>query len=197
MDINSYIMRKVKRQLVIDEARKSGYRRKNIFDMYLNGNGAYRIKVYLDSIGIKTNANKPFKEMAVRRILKNKVYAGYVTWNNYRRRGTKTIKQNGDNLIIAKGKHEAIVSEDIWNRANEIISNRNTVPVGYKKKITNPLAGLVKCACCGHSMLISSSTYKDEGYVKIIRCKNCNQNRGCKLEVLEKEILESAKFNFI
>lgn len=177
-----------KRQLVIDEEKAAIV--KNIFDMYLNGNGAYRIKVYLDSIGIKTNTNKPFTEMAVRRILKNKVYAGYVTWNNYRRRGTKTIKQNGDNLIIAKGKHEAIVSEDIWNRANEIISNRNTVPVGYKKKITNPLAGLVKCACCGHSMLISSSTYKNEGYVKIIRCKNCTQNRGCKLKVLEKEILD-------
>lgn len=181
-----------KRQLVIDEEKAIIVR--NIFDMYLNGNGAYRIKVYLDSIGIKTNANKPFTEIAVRRILKNKVYAGYVTWNNYRRRGTKTIKQNGDNLIVAKGKHEAIVTEEIWNRANEIIGNKNTAPVGYEKKLTNPLAGLVKCACCGHSMLSSRSTYKkDEGYVKIIRCKYCNQNRGCKLDILEKEILDQLK----
>lgn len=176
-----------KRQLVIDEEKAVIVR--NIYDMYINGNGAYKIKVWLDNAGIKTNNNKPFSETAIRRILKNKTYCGYVTWNSYRRRGTKTVKKSKEELIVAKGKHEPIVSEEIWKKVNDIISNRSTVPVADNKKLTNPLAGLVICACCGKSMTCSASTYKDVGYVKFLRCKSCNQNRGVRLDIIEESII--------
>lgn len=176
--------------LVIDEEKAAIVR--NIFDMYINGNGAYKIKVWLDSIGVKTNNDISFSEQAVRRILKNEIYAGYVSWNNYIRRGTKTIKQkNKDKIIYAKGKHEAIISEEVFNKANEIISSRNTVSVANNKELTNPLASIVKCACCGHTMTCNNATYKNIGYVKFLRCKSCNQNRGVRLDVIEEKILEN------
>ena len=176
-----------KKSLAIDEEKAAIVR--NIFDMYVNGNGAYKIKVWLDNMGIKTNNGIPFSENAIRRILKNELYKGYVSWNNYRRRGTKTIKQPTENIIMAKGQHEAIVSEEIWNKADEIRLNNQIVPTGNNKNMTNPLSGLVKCACCGHTMTNKSSTYK-EGPIQFMCCKFCNENRGVKNYVLENTILE-------
>lgn len=179
-----------KRMLVVDEEKAAIV--KNIFDMYINGNGAYKIKVYLDNIGIKTNTGISFSEQAVRRILKNKIYCGYVTWNNYKRKGTKTTKQTKDNVIEAKGKHEAIISEDVWYKAEEIRLNNQIVPTGNNKEMTNPLSSIIKCACCGRTMTYSYSVYQGEN-VRYVRCKQCNQNRGCKLDLLEKTILDNLK----
>ena len=176
-----------KKSLVIDEEKAAIVR--NIFDMYVNGNGAYKIKVWLDNMGIKTNNGIPFSEQAIRRILKNELYKGYVSWNNYTKKGTKTIKLPKEKLIIAKGQHEAIVSEEIWNKADEIRLNNQIVPTGNNKNMTNPLSGLVKCACCGHTMTNKSSTYK-EGPIQFMCCKFCNENRGVKNYVLENTILE-------
>ena len=39
-------------------------------------------------------------------------------------------------------------------------------------------------------MTCNSATYKDEGYIKFLRCKNCKDNRGVKLYVIENEILK-------
>ena len=44
---------------------------KEIFALYISNYGSYKIKVYLDTIGVKTNSGKPFSEQAIRRILKN------------------------------------------------------------------------------------------------------------------------------
>ena len=177
-----------KKSLVIDEEKAAIVR--NIFDMYINGNGAYKIKVWLDNIGIKTNTGIPFSQQAIGRILRNNIYCGYVTWNNYRRKGTITKKQPKENIIIAKGIHEPIISEEIWNKADEIRQNNQIAPSGNNKNLTNPLAGLVKCACCGHTMTNKLSNYKGEGYVKFMCCKSCNENRGVKMYVLEETILE-------
>lgn len=180
-----------KRQLVIDEDKAAIVR--NIFDMYLNGNGAYKIKTWLDNIGVKSNNNIAFSEQAIRRILKNEIYAGYISWNNYKRRGTKTIKQSKDKIIYAKGKHDAIISEEVFIKANEIISSRKITSNSSNKNLTNPFAGIVKCACCGHTMTCNNATYKDIGYVKFLRCKSCNENRGVRLDIFENTILDELK----
>lgn len=179
------------KMLVIDKEKAAIVR--NIFDMYLNGNGSYIIKTWLDSINVKTNKDLPFSEQAVRRILKNEIYAGYVSWNNYKRRGTKTIKQSKDKIIYAKGKHEAIISEEVFKKAMDIINSRQISSITSNKNLTNPLAGIVKCACCGHTMTCNVTNYKDGGYVKFLRCKSCNQNRGTRLDVIEKTILDNLK----
>ena len=177
-----------KKSLVIDEEKAQIV--KNIFDMYLNGNGAYKIKSWLDSIGVRSNNDIPFSEQAVRRILKNEIYCGYVSWNNYKRRGTKSIKQSKDQIIYSKGKHEAIISEEVFKRAKEIMSSRQMTSTSSNKSLTNPFAGVVKCACCGHIMTCNNATYKDVGYVKFLRCKSCNQNRGVRLDIFEQTILD-------
>ena len=179
-----------KRLLVIEKEKATIV--KEIFALYVSGYGTYKIKTYLDEIGAKTNTGINFSEQAVRNILKNKVYAGYVTWNNYRRRGTKTTKRSKDEVIIAKGKHEGIVSEEMFNIAQDILSKRQNTSTSSKNNLVNPLAGIVKCACCNHTMVASMSTYKDGNYVYFLKCQYCKNNSSSKIEVVEKSI-----FNYL
>ena len=55
---------------------------------------------------------------------------------------------------IFKGEHEAIVSRQTWNRAQEIIkSNCPYERSGGITKITVPLKGILRCGHCGCAMI--------------------------------------------
>ena len=176
------------RMLVIDDEKAEIV--KTIFDMYLEGIGAYKISSYLNALGYKTSTGRSWYEKAVRDIIKNKIYCGYVVWNKVERKRNSSRK-SPEREIHALGKHEPIISENTWNEAQSIRTKRSISPVSDNKKITNPLAGLIRCKFCGNSMTASASTYKDVGYVKFIVCKSCYKNAGTRLDILEKEILNS------
>ena len=59
------------RMLIIDEEQANIIR--TIFDMYSTGSGATKIASYINSLGIKTNTGIPWRDKAIRDILKNKI----------------------------------------------------------------------------------------------------------------------------
>lgn len=176
------------RVLVIDPDKADVVRM--IFDMYLEGLGAYKIASYLNTLGYKTNTGRDWYEKAIRDIIKNKTYCGYIVWNKVERK-RNTSRKSPEKEIESLGIHEPIISEEIWNKAQYIRTTRSISPIKDNKKLTNPLAGLVKCKLCGASMTVNSSTYKSGTYVKFVRCKMCYKNGSVKLDVLESEILTS------
>lgn len=176
------------RLLVIDDEKAEIV--KIIFNMYLEGVGAYKISSYLNALGYKTSTGRSWYEKAVRDIIKNKIYCGYVVWNKVERKRNSSRK-SPEREIHALGRHEPIIPEAMWNKAQNIRTKRSISPTGNDKKLTNPLAGLIKCKFCGNSMTATTSTYKDVGYVKFIVCKSCYKNAGTRLDVLETEILNS------
>ena len=176
------------RILVIDPEKANVVRM--IFDMYLEGLGAYKIANYLNTLGYKTNTGRDWYEKAIRDIIKNKIYCGYIVWNKVERKRNSSRK-TPEKEIESLGTHECIISEETWNKAQLIRTKRSISPVTDNKALTNPLAGLIKCKICGGTLTASTSTYKDVGYVKFIRCKLCYKNAGTRLDVLEEEILHS------
>ena len=177
-----------KKQLVIDEDKAAIV--KEIFALYISNYGSYKIKVYLDTIGAKTNTGNQFTEQSISRIFNNNLYCGYVSWNKVKRKGTKSVVNSKNNIIYAKGKHVAIISENMFKIAQNILNGNQVPSVSYDKKLINPLAGLIKCACCNHTMSVSRSTYKDNSIVLFLKCKHCNKNSSSKLEVVENAVLE-------
>lgn len=181
------------RLLVIDEEQAALI--KTIFDMYSKNNGAYKIASHINALGVKTNTGGIWKDKAIRDIIKNKIYCGYITWNKVSRKGNTQIKKDKDEWIIVKGKHESIISEDLWNRCNEIREKRFISPTPNKKR-TNPLAGLVICGLCGHTLVAKSSTVKQpdgsNAYVKYMKCTHC-LNRATKLHIVESIIIDELK----
>ena len=90
-------------------------------------------------------------------ILKNEVYIGTVVNAKYRVRkvGAKRFDRVPDEeRIYAQSKHEAIVSEDIFRKASEVIRNRGNQR-GKKHDFAGSgiLQGKVKCRYCKKSMV--------------------------------------------
>lgn len=164
---------------------------KLIYDMYLKGNGGYKIAEYLNNLGYKTTTGLNWYEKGIRDILKNKTYCGYVVWNRVERKRTKSKTRPQSEQVEAKGLHEAIISEESWNKVQKKLNSRAISPTKDNKGLTNPLAGLIKCKACGHTMVGKYSTTQKYGYVKYIKCTYCKDVSSTKLHLLEKEIINA------
>ncbi len=131
----------------------------------------------------------------IRNILTNPVYIGKIRYG-YRKVKKqitpdgvkKKTRQTAKDAIISNGRHEPIVSEELFYKAQQLISQNSHAPVKYKTTLKNPLAGLIYCAKCGHLMTYRSAEGGKRAYIA------CN-TAGCKcvsapLEPVEKRLLE-------
>ena len=138
-----------------------------IFDMYVNKDmGRNNICNYLDSVGVKPPRGEHWSPVSLKDLLENVHYIGKVKWNW---RKTVTIVEDGEIIktnpkskvgeyLIYDGKHEAIVSEELFNAAQEKQGrNHRAKPT---TKIRNPLATLLFCQC-GRSMTLRTYKYRD------------------------------------
>ena len=135
-----------------------------IFDMYVNQNmGVYNICNKLDDMKIKPPKGEFWSPLALRDMLVNDHYVGKVKWNWKKTVATvengevvrRQTKSKVGEYLVYDGKHEAIITEEIFNAAREKMgSNPRQRP---STKLRNPLAGLLFCQC-GRAM--SYRTYK-------------------------------------
>lgn len=115
--------KKVKKEVVIDEKEAEIIRL--IFLLYSDGNGGRVISKILEKRGIKARSGGIWQEASVRRIIKNELYKGNVIMNrsHYDFNTKKTIKNPPDQWIRHINAVPAIVSEELWERANNVLSN--------------------------------------------------------------------------
>jgi hypothetical protein len=138
-----------------------------IFDMYVNQDmGRTNICHRLDDMGIKPPRGKRWSPAALKDMLENVHYIGKVKWNW---RKTVTIVEDSEivktrpkskigEYLIYDGKHEAIISEELFNAAQEKQGrNHRAKP---KTKVRNPLASLLWCHC-GYAMSLRTYKYHD------------------------------------
>jgi len=138
-----------------------------IFDMYVNQNmGVNLIGKHLDSLNIKPPKGKYWSPDYMRDMLSNVHYIGKVKWNW---RKTVTIVEDSEikkirpkakigEYLIYEGKHEAIISEELFNAAQE--KHGKNPRAKPSTKMRNPLAGLLFCQC-GRAMTYRTHKKKD------------------------------------
>lgn len=149
-----------KNDLVIDENEANIVR--EIFDLYLNHNkGLKAITTILNQKGYRTINQKPFSVFGVKYILNNPVYKGFVRFNNHQnwavqRRGGKSDEND---VILVKGKHEAIISEDVFDQVHEKLASKSFKP-GRPIGGDFYLRSLIKCPECGNNMICRRTYYK-------------------------------------
>lgn len=123
--------------------------------------GFYEIARYLNSLDLKTRNNGKFEARGIRYIIQNPIYKGYLRWNRSDS-SSKNIKDESE-WIIRKGNFEPIISEEVWEMANNRFQReyrpRSGKPVSKKR---HWLSGLVKCSSCGASL--STSVHTDKRY---------------------------------
>ncbi len=158
--------------------------------------GSSAIAVRLRRLGILSpTGSRVWSSRTVTKILSNPVYVGKIRWGERR---TKKVSKDGkivskrfqvpiEEQLIVPGLHPAIVDEDVYNKAAEIMARKGPAPVPYTCTLTNPLAGLVICGKCGRAMQLRSHPRWPT-----IRCPNhfCD-NVGLKYSVIEERLLQS------
>lgn len=156
-----------------------------IFHWYCNDDiGVTAICRRLESINIKTKSGlSTWKPSMIFDMLENVHYIGCVRWNW--RKTEKIIedqevkkirpKAKVDEYLIFEGKHDGIVSEELFNKAKEIKGNRHRTKTDTTLK--NPLSGLMYCKC---GAKIGYNTYNKNGKEFAPPKLVCNNQVHCK-----------------
>lgn len=96
----------------------------------------------------------------VTKLIKNDVYIGKVRhgkWKQIKEYDSKTgtlrtvcRQQKDSDIIIADGKHPALIDAETWDAA--IARHSKNVRIRKNTELSNPLAGLLRCSRCGLMM---------------------------------------------
>ena len=95
----------------------------------------------------------------VRQILHNYTYLGHLVQLRTRTvsyKNHKVIKNDEEDMIVVKNTHEAIVSQELWDKVREM---EDSVSTGKSTKTgeVKPLSGMCYCSTCGTKMKFTSS----------------------------------------
>lgn len=117
-ELNQYVF-------ILDEAKIV----REIFNMYLNGESFRQIANILNSRGVKTTNGCKFDKGTIGRIIGNEIYTGNLLWQKkfVENHLTKIKKLNRGELpkYLYENCHKAIINHDIFEKAQEIRSERS------------------------------------------------------------------------
>ncbi|SFM46776.1 recombinase family protein [Salibacterium qingdaonense] len=172
---------------------------RKIFAWYTEDNsnqrlGSAEIANRLNEMSAPSYTGKLWEPSAVLNIIKNAVYAGRLQWKRKdikksttpgKTKDTRTRPRN--EWVDVEGKHEPLVSMELYEKAQDILKVRYHVPYQLGGRVTNPLAGIVKCGYCEKTMV--RRPYTDgKIFVMCNNAKNCGC-RSSKIEFVEQKVL--------
>ena len=144
--------------------------------------GATGLAKYLETHGVhkrpRHNGKNPlFDTGLLRNILRNPVYCGKIAYGRRTRekvKGTKNeYKQvHVDDFILEDGQHEAIIDEELWQKAHTKRTATGIKPPSKTgKDRVHLLTGILRCPKCGgamyankHAWTTKDGTYKEVFY---------------------------------
>lgn len=156
-----------------------------VFNWYCNEDiGVTAICRRLEELGVKTKTGgKYWRSYQIFSMLENVHYIGCVRWNW--RKTIKIIedqeirklrpKAKVDEYLIFEGKHDGLISEELFNKAREIKGKRHRTKQDLTLK--NPFSGVMYCKC-GAKM--GYNTYRRKGVEYAPPKLVCNNQVHCK-----------------
>lgn len=156
-----------------------------VFNWYCNDDiGVTAICRRLEELNIKTKTGGQYwHTYQIFAMLENVHYIGCVRWNW--RKTIKIIedqeirklrpKAKVDEYLIFEGKHDGIISEELFNKAREIKGKRHRTKQNLTLK--NPFSGIMYCSC-GAKM--GYNTYRKNGVEYAPPKLVCNNQVHCK-----------------
>lgn len=161
------------------------------YNMYVNqGATPYQIASRLNALGIKPARIDKWKKDSIRVMLRNPHYAGYVAFNQKKftqvlengKIVKKRLAQAQDDVIIAEGKHPAIIERGLWQAAQGLVAqNPHT---NQFTALKNPLATMLFCKGCGQAMALHPYKHAEDRYT-------CKQRPPCYKSVKATALLDA------
>jgi len=134
-----------------------------VFDWFVKeGLTAGKIAVRLNSMGYTPRKGDWWTRETIYSMLHNIHYTGKVKFNEWKstwvlengRRTKKLIKQPAEEIILVEGKHPAIIDAATFEAVKAKAKASNNPTIKHDYKLVNPLAGILRCAKCGRSLLL-------------------------------------------
>jgi len=94
-------------------------------------------------------------------------------------------KMPEDKWIFSEGKHAALISDEIFEKAKSIMKKKSKSPVKSSKSLSNALAGIAVCGICGAKMRYRSYSKSDAHLICVNKCGN----KSSKYAYIEARIL--------
>lgn len=150
-----------------------------------------RIVQIMDNKGYLTHYGK-WKYRSIKNVLRNRIYIGEVSFRDK----------------WFKGKHEPIVTEEDFYKAQAILDERLS-EARRRGRYESPIVDLIECGKCGSHYIVHSGYKKKDGnitryygcvrrfrytekYAELTKDERC-KNKAYRVEVLEGKILEQVK----
>ena len=170
-----------KNQLVPDEVTAPVVQR--IFNAAANGDSSRKIAQDLNNDGVipplkyrvlyrdefseegAARASDLWNYTTVKRILKNEVYLGHTLLGKTKKVSVKSKKKVAipqDRWAVTENTHEALVSEEIFQKAHDNMGKgtRNFQKYDHVRK--SIFSGVAYCSLCGHALCSCGTVYKGE-----------------------------------
>lgn len=152
----------------------------------------------LNDLKIKPQKGDVWTYATIKGILANPVYTGKIRWN-FRPQNKKVIngqivkerpRAKKEDWILVEGFHDSIITDEIWDKAQEITSLNISKPCPKDLPIKNPLSGLIICGICGRKMV--RRPYYKKSYPDTLMCPipSCN-NVSSTLHLVEERLIQS------
>lgn len=183
---------------------------RKVFELYVDGYGIRRICTYLNERNIPSPSQYKimkginwgsrsrrgtsahlWKYQTVRLMLHNEMYIGNMVQGKHENisyKVQKTRLKKEDEWIVVKNTHEAIISQELWNRVQGIPKGR-VIDSGKR----NTFAGKVRCMYCGYAARLNKS--RSERYylcssrtIKKDACEGCCISEKDLVDIVKQEM---------
>lgn len=164
---------------------------RNIFNLYaIERIGVRGIARVLNESGLRNTQGNPFSYTTIRNIIANPKYKGYYCGNktqkyDYRSGDRKVFEEEDWVMYKDEENVPAIVSEEIWDKANAILSKRSEKQKGSgTSRYDNKYKYSCKIICAKHQVYYYRSLYRyKSGNKEVWQCKQYYENgrgeNGC------------------
>lgn len=165
-----------------------------IFEMRASGLGYKAIASRLNELGHTTKNNKVFQINTIKTILSNPTYIGKIRWGQHRQWEKKRRKGKSNSPIIVDGKHEAIISQELWEKAIEVgklQSNKAVASSNYKGQFL--LSGILRCPQCGSGTVMTKRKMRNgDGHHLYYMCQAYHSKglTACRTNLVDKQLIE-------
>ena len=175
---------------------------KQIFTLFLAGNGFKRIAITLNEMGLRTPKGNLWNPSTIRSILINDAYVGTLVWNKYDKKTKNKKYKDKDKWVVVGDAFPKIIEPEIFNKVADIFNkNKMYNPKSIGK--THVLSGLMKCGQCGSNYIFfRAKKVKSSGfhYIGYYRCglknnlgKNACDNISLRADDIEKSVLTAVE----
>ncbi|GIN62736.1 serine recombinase [Robertmurraya siralis] len=166
-----------------------------IFKKAANGSGRRAIAEELDRLNIKPPESEHWEGSSIASIIRNEVYLGKIIWGKVKYTKIngkyKKTKMAPEHWHVKENAHEAIVSKELFDLANEKMRARWRPHVRDGKTLSNPLAGLLYCEVCGKAMVMQPRKDRPDSALRCFNHTCKGVQKGCNFSLVEQRILMS------